>query len=804
MKKRVLFILSTLFIVATIFAQTSAGPDYFGYRCKNSNDPDGPEFNWEFATANASSYNQLFDDDNTVFDIGFEFPFYGYSYEAVYVSSNGFISFGGAGMTSHIAQHFPNGANPNAIIAWWWHDLNPNINVYPATNIFYENLVINNKNAFVITFESFTQYGAGNEQPANSITAQIILFDDGEFTIQYNTIGQFGVSEDNPLSIGIEDEAGAGGISYFYTEDGEDDPENNQIAAQMAIHFTRPLQNDLMGWGIFGNNSPGVGVETNYDIKVQNVGFQTQANYIVQLLSENGDVLATADGIEVEHAHSETYTLTYTPTTVGEMTLFGHVILVDDEDVTNDTTSALNINVIGVGSINGFVTNDAGDSVEGATVQIAGSTITDISDAQGFYQFDIVPIGTHNVNCDKFGFTSDSATDIEVTEGNTTAVNFTINTLETITVNGYFIAQQDNDVSVENVEVNVVGYENYTTTSDENGFFEISGIYANKVYNLTGSLDFFYDYTLQLNVQTENIELGNCEINAIAPTSPSIVATLIEDNSQVEVTWTNPEPVGSFQYYKLYRFIDNNYTEMEEWDLLADNFTDTTFVDTEWYTLVPENYFYAVIGIYALELQSYPTITPQLVQNFTHNIIINTFSSTNLPIENVEVVLEDVTGNPLFVYSDSTSINGSCTFDNVFGGLYTISLSHPNYENQVIEDNLITTDHAFNFQLSLTSSNGDDDVPVFETALIGNYPNPFNPVTKINFSLAEKQDVSLAIYNVLGQKVDTLVNTKLESGNHSIIWDGTDSQNNKVGNGIYFYKLNTQNYTKTMKMVLLK
>ena len=92
----------------------------------------------------------------------------------------------------------------------------------------------------------------------------------------------------------------------------------------------------------------------------------------------------------------------------------------------------------------------------------------------------------------------------------------------------------------------------------------------------------------------------------------------------------------------------------------------------------------------------------------------------------------------------------------------------------------------------------------YETQLIGNYPNPFNPDTEISFSLSMNDEIELAIYNIKGQKVNTLIKGNLSEGNHSIVWDGKDSAYNSVSSGVYFYKLTTSKTSETKKMLLLK
>lgn len=86
-----------------------------------------------------------------------------------------------------------------------------------------------------------------------------------------------------------------------------------------------------------------------------------------------------------------------------------------------------------------------------------------------------------------------------------------------------------------------------------------------------------------------------------------------------------------------------------------------------------------------------------------------------------------------------------------------------------------------------------------------NYPNPFNPETTIQFNLVENSNVSLTVYNVKGEVVNTLVDEAMPVGNHSVVWNGTDANNSVVPSGIYFYKMKAgDRYTSTKKMILLK
>lgn len=103
-----------------------------------------------------------------------------------------------------------------------------------------------------------------------------------------------------------------------------------------------------------------------------------------------------------------------------------------------------------------------------------------------------------------------------------------------------------------------------------------------------------------------------------------------------------------------------------------------------------------------------------------------------------------------------------------------------------------------------STPNTNNVLPVLTNNLDQNYPNPFNPETQISYSIKNNENVKLAIYNVKGQLVKTLVNETQTAGNHSVVWNGTDDSNKSVSSGIYFYKLETGSFNSTRKMMLVK
>ena len=163
----------------------------------------------------------------------------------------------------------------------------------------------------------------------------------------------------------------------------------------------------------------------------------------------------------------------------------------------------------------------------------------------------------------------------------------------------------------------------------------------------------------------------------------------------------------------------------------------------------------------------------------------------------VEIIGESQ--NPLIVvsnlttaYLDSSNVVASGSYPRnsaaLVGATYSLS-NHIKYYN------------LSNFHFStLTNVEYDDSIiHPNEIKLYENYPNPFNPITKIEFSIPKSEYVSLKIFDVLGNEIKTLIDEKREAGNHSVYFNAVN-----LSSGIYFYKLDVNNSIITKKMVLLK
>lgn len=166
---------------------------------------------------------------------------------------------------------------------------------------------------------------------------------------------------------------------------------------------------------------------------------------------------------------------------------------------------------------------------------------------------------------------------------------------------------------------------------------------------------------------------------------------------------------------------------------------------------------------------------------------------------------------PFFMYSDSMEQILNMNFYIPAGETIEVNVSFIPAAMQLYTGEIVISSDDPNAPVATVSLSGsggtvanEDLVNPLQTTLLGNYPNPFNPSTTIQFSLKESSPVQIEIFNITGQKVRTLVNGTLPAGTHNIEWNGTDNSGRGVGSGVYFFKMGSGKYTSTKKMILMK
>jgi len=121
-------------------------------------------------------------------------------------------------------------------------------------------------------------------------------------------------------------------------------------------------------------------------------------------------------------------------------------------------------------------------------------------------------------------------------------------------------------------------------------------------------------------------------------------------------------------------------------------------------------------------------------------------------------------------------------------------------------DQVLETDFGWSFQITAGTDvvvSGPDGLPDRFT-LQQNYPNPFNAETTIRFNIDRSGPVSLAVYNMLGQRVEMLYQGELEIGRHQLSWNGTDRFDRPLASGVYFCHLEAGGRSEVRRMVLLR
>ncbi len=171
-------------------------------------------------------------------------------------------------------------------------------------------------------------------------------------------------------------------------------------------------------------------------------------------------------------------------------------------------------------------------------------------------------------------------------------------------------------------------------------------------------------------------------------------------------------------------------------------------------------------------------------------------------------------------FADGSSNFGEFVIDDGSGGLRVDDLGNfrGNLDTAFVQDQeieSITGIQYFSFGnykmiprnnddvVTTTTSVDDGAIPV-SFALAQNFPNPFNPETTIRYQVAELGDVKIEIFNVLGQRVKTLIDKVTSPGAHSVIWSGRNDLGRPVASGVYIYKMQAADFVKVQKMLFLK
>ena len=215
-----------------------------------------------------------------------------------------------------------------------------------------------------------------------------------------------------------------------------------------------------------------------------------------------------------------------------------------------------------------------------------------------------------------------------------------------------------------------------------------------------------------------------------------------------------------------------------------------------------------VIGLFILFLFSLAgaeTQTKVKLKTGMNEVVIKVQNKSNLDLESMNVVVKEENLPEGISFEKTTQdLDVSAKSKSDYGLVLNIRVNN-NAEEGVHTIPFLLKDkdnHSWSFKLTAEI----EIVNPHKYDLFANFPNPFNPATKLKYCLenVNEQETKLIIYDVLGKPVKTLVSEKQAAGEYTVVWDGKDDFGQNVTSGLYFCKLTSGPFTKIRKMTLLK
>lgn len=228
--------------VGGISIEGSGGPDLFGYKWRDSNEPNGPQYIWNDITSTGTlatnwiptgSFDPKDEGYAGPFPLGFNFKFYGQEKNQIYVSSNGLILFNTVSSNIYTNAQIPSSEVPNEYIAPFWDDLDG----VSSGTVHYKQ----EGSTFIVQFTGWHKYSN-----TGSLTFQIVLHQNGKIVVYYNNMN----ATLNSATVGIENAAGNDGLQVAYNA--------NYVANNLALEFAAEpdwLSNDVNSGTLFNGNS---------------------------------------------------------------------------------------------------------------------------------------------------------------------------------------------------------------------------------------------------------------------------------------------------------------------------------------------------------------------------------------------------------------------------------------------------------------------------------------------------------------------------------------------------------------------
>jgi hypothetical protein len=819
----------------------SGGPDAFGYRWIDSDEPGGPPFNWvEISSVGTpvTTWSGSTDDGSFSTTLPWSFPYYGNGYTNFFFTTNGWIGFN-TPSTEYTNAGVPNVAEPNNAIYAWWDDLDA-VGTSGDRTVYYYNDVANSR--YIVEWYNVRHLSATTD----TLKFQAILKPNGEILLQYNRM----VSATNltTATIGIENADGSTGLQVVFNA--------AYIHDNLAIRFYLPDASWLSENPSFGRINPGA---------TQNITVTFDAAGLLPGTTYNGKIV-------MDVTHPDVTGSTIIPASLKVNPATGPVIILSKTSLTfpateigfnrrdslmvrNGGTQTLTLSSLTTTNSRFVVTPTSGsvpvgDSLKvrvtynavaparsdtGRVIILNNDPVSPRRDVSlngitiGVAHFVVVP--------DTFAFTRNPTVD-------TTRVTFRIRNTGTDTlrydireastsplddaaaIRRSMIQHQSSDLPKGAIDPtpgetdssggpDAFGYRWIDSDSPGGPQFNWVDIttVGTQITTWTGTADDGYatvpfplpfsfygiNYSSTINVCTNgfvNFGPGSSSLsNSGLPSSTAPLAGIFAFWDDLDLRTS-----GTAHYYSD----------------VANNRFIVQFTNVPHYSSGgPYTFEYILYGNGRIVLQ-YQTMDLALVnssttgiQNETGTVGLQTsFNSTYLH-NNMAI---------LFTSDIITWMSTDRTFGTIApGDSQAVQLRiHPfgspvgNYYGvQRITGNTPDVGRVrVGLRVIVGVGENPSQLPT-EFAISQNYPNPFNPTTRIKYDLPEQATVVLKIYNLLGQEVATLENAPQAAGYYEATWDGRNNFGANVSSGVYFYRFEAtsnsgQKFANLKKMLFLK
>ena len=575
---------------------------------------------------------------------------------------------------------------------------------------------------------------------------------------------------------------------------------------------------DLSAESLTGSTSISVNKPAKYTMRVINLGTYEAFSYTVHLMESESfmPVVSIYDGPDLMPGEYMDFDLIWTPTTVGQALLWGHIQWDWDENIYNQDTPWIFVTIHPTGTLllenfdsemsyfalgwDGRINSSSGifdNSGVGGSKALAMS-VWENSEWQNAITPEIGPVSSDSVLSFSYriiNYTTDwyaPVTPHVLGSGDVVCIE---------------VSTEFNSLSYTPIyQIDMLNHINSTDFSTINlSLAAFADEYINIRFNVeraTGSWFFVLD---DVSVQVGEMDIFLPPQNLVA----------IAGNQIVDLSWNAPTDgsSGTLLEYILYRGTSaNDLNPHATLPLSLQIYEDTELTNGM-------TYFYQISAIYTEPAGESLRIPMTPVQAIPY--VWNPPQNLTLVVGNGQVTL-----NWQRPESGGASLSGykifrGTTEENMVEIHNITSNQSPNMSWVNNTDIISGESYYFGIKASYSTptigdseySNiensgpvSDDDGTIFpvRTALESNFPNPFNPETMIRFAISANTMVVIDIFNIRGQMIRTLVNDFFDRGFHSVVWDGNDGNGNPMSSGIYFYRMTTNEYASVRRMLLIK